>query len=151
LICKTPYLWGELLTKTNCNFNGMRCHCLLRTFRCLPLIFLLSLKLMAQKDLFPFPAFEKITTRNGLSGNTVHRILQDRQGFLWFITGSGLNRFDGYDFKAYGYDPSDSNSITLGLFYSLVQDKNGVLWMNSENDGIYSFDPQKEKYVNRRK
>jgi len=105
---------------------------------------------MAQKDLFPFPAFEKITTRHGLSGNTVHRILQDRQGFLWFITGSGLNRFDGYDFKAYGYDPSDSNSITLGLFYSLVQDKNGVLWMNSENDGIYSFDPQKEKYVSYR-
>jgi ligand-binding sensor domain-containing protein/two-component sensor histidine kinase len=121
-----------------------------KAFNCLLFILSLPAGLLAQKAVFPFPAFEKITTQQGLSDNEVCRILQDRQGFLWFIATNGLNRYNGYGFKVYGYDPSDSNSITFALFYSLVQDKNGLLWMNSENDGIYSFDPQKEKFVNYR-
>jgi len=124
--------------------------CLSNAFGCLLLLLLIPSNLIAQKDQFPFPVFEKITTSQGLSSNGIDKILQDRQGFLWFITGSGLNRYDGYNFKNYGYDASDSNSIAHGLFYSLVQDKNGLLWINSENDGIYSFDPQKEKFVNYR-
>ncbi|MEO7263405.1 MAG: two-component regulator propeller domain-containing protein [Ferruginibacter sp.] len=118
---------------------------------------LISVKCFSQnqgveiKNLFPFPAIEKITTQQGLSDNEVCKILQDRQGFLWFITANGLNRYDGYTFKVYAYDLNDSNSITSGLFYSLDQDTKGLLWMNSENDGIFSFDPQKEKFVNYRK
>ena len=120
---------------------------LLNPLFCL-LFILLSIDLPAQKNVFPFPSFEKITTARGLSDNALYRILQDKQGFLWFITANGLNRYDGYNFKVYEYDIADSNSITYGLFYSLEQDKKGLLWMNEENDGIYSFDPQKEKFVN---
>jgi ligand-binding sensor domain-containing protein len=112
--------------------------------------FSFSIKAFSQNKNFPYPAFEKITTQQGLSDDEVCRILQDRQGFLWFITFNGLNRYDGYNFKVYGTDASDSNSITPGEFFSLVQDKEGVLWMNSEADGIYSFDPRKEKFVNYR-
>ena len=39
--------------------------------------------------------------QNGLSQNTVMAILQDKQGFMWFGTWDGLNRFDGYTFKIY--------------------------------------------------
>ena len=96
---------------------------------------------MAQDKSFPFPPFEKITTEQGLSNNEVYQVLQDKQGFVWLLTANGLNRFDGYSFKIYDYNPSDSNSITAGLFYSLQQDKKGIFWMNSENQGIYSFNP----------
>ena len=109
---------------------------------------LVLFKNFSQNKNFPFPAFEKITTQQGLSDNAVYKILQDKQGFLWFITANGLSRFDGYSFKVYQYDIADSNSIAYGLFYSFEQDKNGLLWMNSENDGIYSFDPQTEKALN---
>jgi ligand-binding sensor domain-containing protein len=77
------------------------------------------------KNSFPFPAFDKITTAQGISSNEVNAIVQDRKGFLWILTLNGLNRYDGYSFKIYNYDPADSNSLTAGYFYSLEEDKNG--------------------------
>ena len=138
---KTPYLWGGILTKSKCNFKGMSRRCLSNAIGCLLLVLLLSSRLIAQKDNLPFPAFEKITTRQGLSGDEVYRMTQDKMGFLWFLTGNGLNRFDGYTFKIFDYNPLDSNSILNNLFFSLKPDQRGLLWMNSESRGIYSFNP----------
>ena len=96
---------------------------------------------MAQDKSFPFPPFEKLTTRQGLSDNEVYQVIQDKMGFIWVLTYNGLNRYDGYSFKTYDYNPIDSNSITAGYFYSLEQDARGLLWMNSLTHGIYSFNP----------
>ena len=49
-----------------------------------------SFYLLTQKNLFPFPPFEKITTRQGLSDNEVYQVMQDKQGFIWLLTGNGL-------------------------------------------------------------
>ncbi|WP_235894368.1 hybrid sensor histidine kinase/response regulator transcription factor [Flavobacterium zepuense] len=38
--------------------------------------------------------FTRYTTQDGLSGNTVLRLLQDREGYLWMSTYNGLTRFD---------------------------------------------------------
>ena len=38
---------------------------------------------------------------NGMSQNTVMSILQDKQGYMWFGTWGGLNRFDGYNFQTF--------------------------------------------------
>ena len=110
-------------------------------------VLLFSANLLAQKDNFPFQQFERITTDNGLSHKEVYEVIQDKMGFLWFLTGNGLNRYDGYNFKTYSYDPADSNSLTAGWFYSLVQDKNGILWMNGDAEGIFSFNPVTEKFL----
>ncbi len=96
---------------------------------------------MAQDKSFPFPPFEKLSTRQGLSDNEVYQVIQDKMGFIWVLTYNGLNRYDGYSFKTYDYNPIDSNSITAGYFYSLEQDARGLLWMNSLTHGIYSFNP----------
>lgn len=40
--------------------------------------------------------FEHLSTRQGLSNNFISSICQDREGFLWFGTADGLNKFDGY-------------------------------------------------------
>jgi len=106
--------------------------------------------LPAQDNSFPFPPFEKITTRHGLSDNEVYQVIQDKMGFIWFLTNNGLNRYDGYSFKTYDYNPLDSNSITSGYFYSLEQDTRGLLWMNSETHGIYSFNPVTGLFYNYR-
>jgi len=39
--------------------------------------------------------FERIGIEQGLSQSTVWCILQDRQGFMWFGTYDGLNKYDG--------------------------------------------------------
>ena len=45
--------------------------------------------------------FQRIDIRKGLSHNQVNRILKDTQGFMWFGTLSGLNGYDGYDFRSF--------------------------------------------------
>ena len=49
--------------------------------------------------------FSHYTINEGLSENSVMCILQDSRGFLWFGTGDGLNRFDGYQFKIFKHIP----------------------------------------------
>ena len=55
----------------------------------------------------PFDFMEE----EGLPSNEVYDILASSEGFLWFATDDGLNRFDGYDFKIFRNDPANPNSI----------------------------------------
>ncbi|MCQ2341568.1 MAG: response regulator [Paludibacteraceae bacterium] len=45
---------------------------------------------------------------DGLSQNTVSCILQDQQGYMWFGTWDGLNRYDGYSFVSFRSDIADN-------------------------------------------
>src|SRR5436190_23346684 len=65
----------------------------------------------AQKNDFIFPPIENISTKQGLSYNWVNAMMQDSRGFIWIATNSGLNRYDGYNFKIYSYDAADTNSV----------------------------------------
>src|SRR3954463_12493445 len=53
--------------------------------------------------------FEHLNATDGLSHNKVQCILQDKQGYIWFGTVSGLNRYDGYGFKVFVNIPEDSS------------------------------------------
>jgi signal transduction histidine kinase/ligand-binding sensor domain-containing protein len=65
------------------------------------------------------------TTADGLVHNSVHRIVSDSRGLLWFCTAEGLSRFDGYSFKNYG--------VTEGLpdpnVYDMLETRSGVYWV----------------------
>src|ERR1051326_2560997 len=56
--------------------------------------------------------FERVSITQGLSQSEVNCILRDRQGFMWFGTPDGLNRYDGYTFTVYRHNPPDSHSIS---------------------------------------
>ena len=56
----------------------------------------------AQNSLADSPRFEHISTEDGLPAGTVHNIIQDSQGFLWFGTElGGVAKYDGYSFKVF--------------------------------------------------
>jgi len=76
--------------------------------------------------------FEHLSVAQGLSQGSVHCMLQDRQGFMWFGTGDGLNKYDGYSFTVYKHEAADSTSISADWVLSLYEDRSGTLWIAPE-------------------
>ena len=83
--------------------------------------------------------FERISLEQGLSQSSVFCILQDSRGFMWFGTEDALNRYDGYEFVHYKYDPTDSNSISSGHVTNIIEDSDGNLWIGTD-EGLNMFD-----------
>ena len=71
--------------------------------------------------------FEYLGVEEGLSHPGVFSIIQDSQGFMWFGTAEGLNRYDGYTFKTYKKDIADSTSISGNWIESLLEDRTGKI------------------------
>lgn len=95
--------------------------------------------------------FDRFTTSTGLSNNRVYDILQDKQGFIWFGTLDGLNRYDGYNFKIYRNIPLDSLSLQNNRITGMTEDSNGSIWLITKKNGINRFNIQTESFYHYRK
>lgn len=84
--------------------------------------------------------FSSIDLKSGLSQATVLDIWQDRQGFMWFATQDGLNRYDGYDFVIFRRKHNDANSISDNYVNNIFEDAKGHLWLTTRN-GLNRYDP----------
>ena len=90
--------------------------------------------------------FEHMGTSEGLSSSSVSKIIQDRQGLLWFGTQSGLNRFDGYSIKRYEHDPFDKNSLSHNLIQTMYYEDDDVLWLGTYG-GLNRFDRKSGEFT----
>ncbi|MFT3903026.1 MAG: two-component regulator propeller domain-containing protein [Niabella sp.] len=89
--------------------------------------------------------FTHYQVEDGLSNNSVKCSLQDEQGFMWFGTRDGLNRFDGVSFKIFRNLPEDSTSIGCNAIVSLYEDDKKRLWVATEK-GLFCYDRTKENF-----
>ena len=92
-------------------------------------------------DAQPAVRFNRLTKEDGLSSDVVYDLHQDRYGFLWIATHGGLDRYDGYRFRHFRYDPHDSNSISGNFVHCIKEDNDGILWLTN-NNGLNSLDPR---------
>ncbi len=89
--------------------------------------------------------FTRLSSAGGSSLTKVSSIVQDDQGFMWFGTQYGLNRFDGYSFKVFMPEPEKPDSLS-GLFISaLFKDRAGTLWVGCEQF-LNRFEPTTETF-----
>jgi len=93
--------------------------------------------------------FTRLSTENGLSQTMVWQIAQDDQGFMWFGTQYGLNRYDGYKFKVFRHVPGVASSLSGVYIYSLFKDRSGTLWVGCD-DFLDKFDPVTETFTHYR-
>ena len=91
--------------------------------------------------------FDHLTVLDGLSENSVHAILEDRQGFLWFGTQEGLNQYDGYDFAAYKPDSDNPAALSDAFITSIVEDPSGALWVGTYYGGLNRMDRETGEFV----
>ncbi|MEO7977952.1 two-component regulator propeller domain-containing protein [Flavobacterium sp.] len=66
---------------------------------------------------------------DGLSNNSVTAIYQDSDGYMWFGTYDGLNRYDGYDFKVFRNRINDNKSLQFNTIYSIEGDTQNNIWV----------------------
>jgi ligand-binding sensor domain-containing protein len=90
--------------------------------------------------------FTRLPANSGLSQNRVSHIIQDNQGFMWFGTQYGLNRFDGYKFKVFTHDPHRPESLGGVYIKALFKDHNGVIWVGCDQF-LDRFDPVTESFT----
>lgn len=75
----------------------------------------------------PYVAWVKhYSPENGLAHREVNAILQDQQGFMWFGTKFGLNRFDGKIFIRY---TKEGDGLAFDDIHSMAIDAAGNLWL----------------------
>lgn len=98
---------------------------------CLPLLLLASL-CHAQKTRF-------IGIEDGLSNNTVTSIYKDQNGFMWFGTFDGLNRYDGSSFKIFKNIYNDKETLPNDIVKCINSDNSGNIWVGTKSGiGILS-------------
>lgn len=103
-------------------------------------ILLLPIFLLAQ----PYTV-KQLGIEKGLSNNYVVSITQDKQGFLWFATEEGLNKFDGTRFITYlKNEDAKKQGITGNELNCLLDDpEDSILWIGTQRAGLNAYD-----YVN---
>src|SRR5271170_6456126 len=76
--------------------------------------------------------FRKLHNPQNLSHVRVDSIVQDNQGFMWFGTWNGLNRYDGYKLRLFKHEAGDPNSLSGVYAYALFKDHSGNVCLGTE-------------------
>jgi ligand-binding sensor domain-containing protein/serine phosphatase RsbU (regulator of sigma subunit) len=95
----------------------------------------------------PYIAFNHLTVEDGLSQSSVTCILQDSKGFMWFGTQDGLNRYDGYSFKIFKNDPSDSTSLSNNFIFSIYQNQSDQFFIETQGGTLHLYNPRSESFL----
>ena len=90
--------------------------------------------------------FKHLEVSDGLSNNSVNTICKDRDGFMWFGTATGLNRYDGYTFKIYQHAENDPGSLPDNYITDIVEMPDGRFWINTAR-GYVLFDKEQDCFI----
>jgi signal transduction histidine kinase len=85
------------------------------------------------------PDLHHFSIKEGLSDREINGFLQDRQGFMWFTTRDGLNRFDGYNFRIWTKEDGLGSNFTADPF----EDAYGFIWVNDASGATSLMDPKR--------
>ncbi len=91
--------------------------------------------------------FTSINNKDGLSHNTVRCVMQDKKGFVWISTMSGLNRYDGNKFIVMQAQ-FETPSLTKNAIKRTIEDLDGYIWIQSTSDIFDCYDPHTESFIN---
>jgi ligand-binding sensor domain-containing protein len=86
--------------------------------------------------------FNPVVPPSGNFNGGVNGISQDNNGYMWFATVRGLYRYDGYKFKIYLNDLSNSNSLSSNHLATVYADHNGIIWIATSSNGVDRLNPQ---------
>src|ERR1700760_2989068 len=100
--------------------------------------------LFAQNNVYKF---SHLDITNGLSDNQVSCVFKDSKGFMWFGTTSGLDRYDGYQFRIFKHNIKDPTSLGENNVLNIYQGPDEKLWIFTHS-AISIYNPTTETFTN---
>ncbi|MFA6403291.1 MAG: two-component regulator propeller domain-containing protein [Salinivirgaceae bacterium] len=83
--------------------------------------------------------FDNYGVKEGLAQSKVYDVIQDKDGFIWIGTASGVSRFDGKQFKNFSAD----DGLKENGIQTILQDSRGNIWFGHTGGGITIYDGSK--------
>ncbi|MGM9487017.1 diguanylate cyclase domain-containing protein [Ideonella sp. YS5] len=78
---------------------------------------------------------------------SVTDLVQDKDGFLWVATQSGLGRWDGYQLRRYAGDIGTPGALPDSYVLTLAVDGSGGLWVGTSAGGLVRYDAATDRFV----
>lgn len=103
----------------------------LRLLICFAGLFLLPLPVNSQ-ELF----FSGLTSEIQLPSQECYKILQDKEGYIWFSTDNGLCRYGGNKLEVF----DQKNGLPEENVYVIVEDKQGKIWFATSKNRILYYE-----------
>ena len=91
--------------------------------------------------------FSQISSKNGLSQNTVRAIAEDKNGFIWAGTLDGVNRYDGYNIRSYQLRAGSQNALNDHRIMHLYATRSGNLWVQTYQNEFSCYDPESDSFI----
>jgi len=85
--------------------------------------------------------------QQGLPNNNINFCFQDKIGFIWIGTYSGLSKYDGFQFKNFYPNPNKKDYFKIGQFISHLKVSDSVYFLTTKLDGIYKLNVETDKIV----
>jgi signal transduction histidine kinase/DNA-binding response OmpR family regulator/sugar lactone lactonase YvrE len=89
----------------------------------------------------------KLQTEQKLSNDHVQAIFKDSDGYMWFGTSNGLNRYDGTTIKSFLADKGDSSALFSNDIYDIFEGIEGDLWLKNEDSIFNVFSKNKGVFI----
>lgn len=89
----------------------------------------------------------RFSVNDGISQGIVQAILQDHNGYIWFSTWNGLNKYNGYNFRSFKSKPGEGAALSSNRIVELEETASGDIWCRTQERQAYLFDIQTEQFV----
>lgn len=111
----------------------------LRALLCVLLLLVLSIDLVRAGGLGP--VFRTLGVVEGLPDSRVEAMVQDRNGYVWIGTQSGLVRHEGHRLRRLSHDPADADALPGANIMSLHAHSDGHVWAAVSGQGVVEIRP----------
>ena len=123
---------------------------IIRCFTSFLLVFFSSVNVILSQKLKEISEyeFEKYAVEQGTAMNASLVVFEDTYGYIWLGSQSGVDRFDGYDFKNFANVSSDSSSTNLKWVNAIAEDGTGHIWATDQFGNVSNYKRSESKWVN---
>ncbi|MDL2213704.1 response regulator [Bacteroides sp. OttesenSCG-928-J23] len=99
---------------------------------CLTIICIVNLfSVCAKANSLPTFKFKRLTTVNGLPSNTIQKIYQGRDGYIWMASQNGLFQYDGHTIRSFKSNLHHADMLSHNNLHCLEEDRRQRLWIGA--------------------